>query len=277
VSESNEESHVVSIIGFISDFGLEDTWVGVCHAVIYRACPLARIVDLGHQIPPFDIRKGAATAAGGVYQIPEAIHLIVVDPGVGGGRRDLCIVTGNGTRLVGPDNGVLLPAAARAGGIQLAIALDAEKIDRDAPLPTFHARDVLAPAAAALACGVQPSSLGAAIDEDSLVPAPFGAYSLEGGVVNGEALEADRFGSLRFNIPAEDLEKLGLRAGRLEIGIGHNSLVVPFASTYSDVADGEPVALVDSSGWLTLAVNTGSAADRFGILPGAHVKVRALP
>ena len=268
---------MISIIGFISDFGLDDTWVGVCHAVIYRACPLARIVDLGHQIPPFDIRKGAATAAGGVYQIPEAIHLVVVDPGVGGGRRDLCIVTKNGTRLVGPDNGVLLPAAARAGGIRSVIALDAEKIDRDVPLPTFHARDVLAPAAAALACGVEPSSLGAEVDVDSLTPAPFGSYSLDGEYVNGEALEADRFGSLRFNIPAEDLEELGLRAPLLEISIGHNSLTVPFAGTFADVAEGDPVALVDSSGWLTLAVNTGSAADRYGVSPGAHVRVRAVP
>jgi S-adenosylmethionine hydrolase len=268
---------VVSIIGFISDFGLEDTWVGVCHAVIYRACPLARIVDLAHQIPPFDIRKGAATAAGGVYQIPEAIHLIVVDPGVGGGRRDLCIVTRNGTRLVGPDNGVLLPAAERSGGSSLVIALDADKIDRDAPLPTFHARDVLAPAAAALACGVEPSALGEEVEYASLVAAPFGSYSLEGGYVNGEALEADRFGSLRFNIPAEDLESLGLRVPQLEIGIGHNSLTVPFAATFADVAEGEPVALVDASGWLTLAVNTGSAADRYGITPGAHVRVRGLP
>lgn len=268
---------MTSIIGFISDFGLEDTWVGVCHAVIYRACPLARVVDLGHQIPPFDIRKGAATAAGGVYQLPEAIHLVVVDPGVGGGRRDLCIVTEDGARLVGPDNGVLLPAAARAGGIRFAVALDAEKLDRDVPLPTFHARDVLAPAAAALACGVDPSSLGTRVEDDSLVPAPFGTYSLAGGFVNGETLEADRFGSLRFNIPAEDIDKIGLRSPRLEIGMGHNTLAVPFAGTFADVAEGEPVALVDSSGWLTLAVNKGSAADRYGVSPGTHVKVRALP
>lgn len=267
---------MTSIIGFISDFGLEDTWVGVCHAVIYRACPLARIVDLGHQIPPFDVRKGAATAAGGVYQIPEAIHLVVVDPGVGGGRRDLCVVTKNGTRLVGPDNGVLLPAAARAGGIDLAVALDARKIDRDAPLPTFHARDVLAPAAAALACGVAPRSLGSEVEAASLAPAPFGPYSVDGEYVNGEALEADHFGSLRFNIPAEDLGALGLRGPRLEIGIGHNSLTVPFATTYADVAEGEPVALVDSSGWLSLSVNKGSAASRYGVEPGNRVRVRAL-
>ena len=122
------------IIAFASDFGLEDTWVGVCHAIILRACPMAQVVDLGHQLPPFDIRKAAATAAAGVYQLPDAIHLIVVDPGVGGGRRDLCIVTKNGTRLIGPDNGVLIPAALRAGGIESAFALDSAKVDFSGPL-----------------------------------------------------------------------------------------------------------------------------------------------
>ncbi len=268
---------MLSVIAFISDFGLEDTWVGVCHAVINRACPQAHVVDLGHQIPPFDIRKGAATAAAGVYQIPEAIHLVVVDPGVGGGRRDLCIVTRHGTRLVGPDNGVLLPAAQRAGGIELAIALDSAKvIGLEGPLPTFHARDVLAPAAAALACGVEPRALGDPVDPDALEPSPFGTYTVEPPYVLGEVLEADRFGSLRFNIPDEDIVGLGLRVSALEIGLGHNTLNVPFGKTYADVADGEPVVLVDSSGWLTLSVNRASAADRYGVEAGSRVRLRPL-
>ncbi len=265
-----------SIIGFVSDFGLEDTWVGVCHAVIHRACPQARVVDLAHQIPPFDIRKGAATAAAGVYQLPRAIHLVVVDPGVGGGRRDLCLVARNGTRLVGPDNGVLLPAAWRAGGVAEAYSVDPSKIDHASPLPTFHARDVLAPAAAALACGVMPSSLGAHIDPDSLAPAPFGRCSTDGAYVLGEVLESDRFGSLRFNIPVEDFAELGIVTKELEISLGHTSLRVPLVATFSDVEAGEPMALVDSSGWLTLAVNTGDAGDRYGISPGTSVRVLPL-
>ncbi len=265
-----------STICFISDFGLEDTWVGVCHAVIYRACPLAHVVDLGHQIPPFDVRKAAATAAAGVYQLPEAIHLIVVDPGVGGGRADLCIVTADGTRLVGPDNGVLLPAAWRAGGIVQVIAIDPTKIDYRGPLPTFHARDVLAPAAAALACGVRPESLGSPVDTDCLCPAPFGPCSREGDYIVGEVLEADRFGSLRFNVPGEDIESLGLVADRLEVTLGHNAVTAPLGRTFSDVDEGEPVVLVDSSGWLTLALNLDSAADRYGVQPGAAVRLRTL-
>jgi len=265
---------VQSIICFVSDFGTDDTWVGVCHAVILKACPQARVVDLGHHIPPFDIRKGAATAAAGVHQLPDAIHLVVVDPGVGPGRRDVCIVTEHGSLLIGPDNGVLLPAAQRSGGIRSAIVIDPAKIDFRSPLATFHARDVLAPAAAALACGVAPASLGDPVDPSELAEAPFGECHVEGPYVVGEVLEADRFGSLRFNVPADRMEELGLRGKALEIALGHNSLVVPLGRAYADVAEGEAVALVDSSGWLTLAVNKGDARDRFGADSGTAVRIK---
>lgn len=265
-----------NIVCFVSDFGLEDTWVGVCHAVIHRACPLARVVDLGHQIPPYDIGKGACVAAAGVYQLPEAIHLVVVDPGVGGGRMDLCLTTVRGTRLVGPDNGVLMLAAERAGGIEDAYAVDPMKIDFRTPLGTFHARDVLAPAAAALACGVEPSSLGDPVDPATLVPAPFAPTVTDGDYVVAPVLEWDRFGSLRIRVAAEELAERDLDAGRLEFGFGHLALEVPFANTFADVEEGEPVALVDSSGWLTLAIRMGSAAERYGIEPGASARIRSI-
>ncbi len=265
-----------NIICFSSDFGLEDTWVGVCHAVIHQACPQARIVNLSHQIPAFDIRKGAAIAAAGVYQLPEAIHLVVVDPGVGGGRADLCLVCAAGTRLVGPDNGVLMAAARRAGGIESAFSIDSEKIDFRAPLATFHARDVMAPAAAALACGVQPSSLGHPLDSDALTPAPFGPCASDGLAVKAEVVDIDRFGSVRLGIDTEEIDRLGLRANRLEIAFGHVVVDVPFGDTFSDVEPGEPVAMVDSSGWLTLSVRMERASDRYGLEPGATARVRPI-
>ncbi len=264
-----------NIVCFVSDFGLEDTWVGVCHAVIHRACPLARVVDLGHQIPPYDVRKGAAVAAAGVYQLPDAIHLVVVDPTVGGTRHDLCLVTHTGVRLVGPDNGVLMLAGTRAGGIAEAIAINPSKIDFREPLGTFHARDVLAPAAAALACGVEPASLGTAIDPATLVPSPVGPPEIDGEYVIAEVIEYDRFGSVRIRVAAEEVEELGLAAEKLEFGFGHLVLEAPFASTFSDVEEGEPVALIDSSGWLTLAVRQESAMERYGIEPGNRTRIRA--
>lgn len=269
---------MLSLIAFISDFGLGDTWVGVCHAYIIRACPQARIVDLSHDVPPFDLRKGAAVAAAGVHQLPDAIHLVVVDPGVGGGRRDLCVVARNGTRLVGPDNGVLLPAAERVGGIANAYAIDPEKVEAGGPLPTFHARDVLAPAAAALSCGVDPSSLGEPVDIGGLAPAPFGLATRHDSSVTAEVIDCDRYGSLRFAVPGEQVAALGLdSASTLEIAVGHHSLHVPFGRTFSDVAPGEPVLLVDSSGWLTLALNMDNAADRYGVEPGTMAHLRPLP
>jgi S-adenosylmethionine hydrolase len=265
-----------NIIGFVSDFGLEDTWVGVCHAVIHSACPQARVVDLGHQIAPFDIRKAAAVASSGVYQLPDAIHLIVVDPGVGGGRADLCLVTKGGTRLVGPDNGVLLPATRRTGGVESAVAINPDKIDFKPPLPTFHARDVMAPAAAALACGVDPFSLGSEVDPETLVPAPFGAPRQEGEHVATEVVDIDRFGSVRVGIYDTEFEEFGLDAEGLELAFGHAVVEAPMGKTFSDTEKGGVVALVDSSGWLTLAVRNGSAAERFGIEPGARANIRPL-
>lgn len=264
------------IVCFISDFGLDDTWTGVCHAVIHRICPAARVVDLAHQIEPFDIRKGAAVAAAGVHQLPDAIHLVVIDPGVGELRRDLCLVTRAGTRLVGPDNGVLIPAALRAGGIEAAYSIDSSELGVLEPLGTFHARDVFAPAAAALACGIEPVALGEPLDSATLVEGPFSLARWEGDHLISEVLERDRFGSLRTSITDQDIDVHGLRGAILEMVIGHVVLTVPFGRSFSDVPKGELVALVDSSGWLTLAENTGSAFERFGIEPGAHVRVRAL-
>ncbi len=264
------------IICFISDFGLEDAWVGVCHAVIHRDCPEARVVDLAHQIPAFDIRKGAAVAASGVYQLPDAIHLVVVDPGVGTGRADLCLITAQGTRLVGPDNGVLVPAAVRAGGIVQAYAIDAGKLGSRTPLDTFRARDVLAPAAAALACGTAPSELGPSLEPDKLVAGPFSSCRLEGDHVVAEVIDIDRFGSVRISVGADEIDLLGLGAQVLELSFGHTLIEVPFAHTFSDVDVGESVTMVDSSGWLTLSVRMKSAAERYGIEPGVVARVRAL-
>lgn len=262
-----------AIICFTSDFGMGDTWVGMCHAVIYRACPQARVVDLAHDVPPYDIRKAAAVAASGVWQLPEAIHLVVVDPGVGRGRLDLCVVTGGGTILVGPDNGVLIPATWRSGGISEVFAIDPEALTFRTPLATFHARDVLAPAAAALACGVDPVAVGSPVDPDSLVAAPFSRSVEENGTVSAEVVDVDRFGSVRLAVSADEIKRFGLEQEFIKVGFGHVNLSVPFAATFSDVPEGEPVALVDSSGWLTLAVRMGSASDRYGIEPGHQARV----
>jgi S-adenosylmethionine hydrolase len=240
---------------------------------MHRTCPEARVVDLDHGVAAFDVRKGAAVAASGAYQLPDAVHLVVVDPGVGGPRADLCIVTRSGGRLVAPDNGVALPAAERLGGVAAAYALDGSALGATTVAPTFHARDILAPTAAALACGADPAFLGKELDPASLVAGPFGDSRVEGGFVVGEVVDVDRFGSLRFNVTAERLSELGSGIERLEMWLGHNALTVPLAQSFFNVPEGDPVAVLDSSGWLSLAVNQGDASDRFGVSPGAHVRL----
>jgi S-adenosylmethionine hydrolase len=265
---------VIPIVCFTSDFGLEDAWVGVCHATIYRTCPQAKIVDLAHQMPPFDLRKGAFVAASGVWQLPKAVHLVVVDPGVGGGRRDVCIVTGTGVLLVGPDNGVLMLSTRRVGGVAEAYEIDPGILRPKPPLPTFHARDILAPAAATLASGVEPEAIGEEMDPQSLEPSPIPPTRIDGGTMATTVLDVDRFGSVRIGISPDDLDDAGVEGGVLEVGVGHMAMEMPYAATFSDVGQGDTVAMVDSSGWLTLAVREGSAAERFGIEVGMDVTVR---
>lgn len=263
---------MVPIICLVTDYGLEDTWVGVCHAVIARICPDARVVDLAHHIPPYDVRTGAFVAASGVFQLPDAIHVVVVDPGVGGERRCICVLTNRGTVLVGPDNGVLVPAASMGGGIARAFELPIG----EATSPTFHGRDIFAPAAARLACGESLSTIGTELEVTSLAAAPFPECEREGDYTLGEVLGMDRFGSVRLNIPTSRGMELGLAGEMLEVGIGHNTLAVPVRRTFSEVPEGDPLVIFDSSGWLTLAVNQGSASDRYGVTPGSRVRVRSL-
>lgn len=265
-----------SIICFTSDFGTGDGWVGVCHAVMYRACPQVKVVDLAHDIAPFDVRKASAVAAAGVWQLPDALHLVVADPGVGGGRRDLVLVTGQGTVLVGPDNGVLIPSTWRAGGIGSVYSIVPSQLDFQPPLATFHARDVLARAAALIACGIEVPALAQPIDAEGLAPAPFAPSHVEGDALVAEVIDSDRFGSVRIAISAEEARAHHLDQGRLEFVVGHSRIEMPFGRTFSDVEEGEPVALVDSSGWLTIAVHLGSAAERYGIEPGTITHVRPL-
>jgi S-adenosylmethionine hydrolase len=251
------------IVCFTSDFGLGDTWVGVVHAVMLADRPDLRVVDISHEIPPFDIRRGSIVASSGVVQLPGLVHLVVVDPGVGGPRRDVVLATANGTVLVGPDNGVTA-----------AVALEPGMVGRPDPLPTFHARDVLAPAAAEIAMGADPAGFGDAVDPAGLAEPPFPPARTEAGWVVGEVLDLDRFGSMRLSITPDDLDG-GLEPGALlGISSGHTTLHIPFGRTFADVPEGDPVALFDSSGWLTVAVNGASASERYGFDPGHPVRVR---
>src|SRR4051812_39756332 len=156
------------LITFLTDFGLEDDFVGTCHGVMKRIAPDVEIIDITHGIQPQSVLQGALVLANTLPYLPEGVHLAVVDPGVGGDRREIAISGENGRIYVGPDNGLLVPAAEKLGGIQAAHEISNRQYALEPVSATFHGRDVFSPAAAHLARGLDIAELGPALEIDSL-------------------------------------------------------------------------------------------------------------
>ena len=188
------------LIAFASDYGLTDEFVGVCKAVMLGLAPDVRILDVGHEIPAHDVRAGALLLVRSVQYLPDdCIVVAVVDPGVGTSRRLVGVEVAGGV-LLGPDNGLLAPAVAMAGGARAVISLDNPDFHLPAPGPTFAGRDVLAPAAGHLAAGVALSELGSPVDPATLVPGLVALPEVrDDGSIVGEVWWVDRFG----NLPAQ--------------------------------------------------------------------------
>ena len=187
--------------------------MGVCHAVILDIAPAARIVDITHDVPAFDVRAGALALVRAVQYLPEGVVLAVVDPGVGTDRRSIAVEVENGY-LVGPDNGLLAPAVAMLGGPMRVVELTSAEYQLPSPGPTFAGRDVMAPAAAHLLNGMPMTVLGTEVETTSLTPAlvPL-PQEEEDGRIRGEVLWVDRFGNCQLNVAPEQLETAGARPG----------------------------------------------------------------
>jgi S-adenosylmethionine hydrolase len=243
----------MTVVTFLSDYGPGDEYVGVVHGVIASIAPDARIIDLGHGVPPQEVRTGARRLARSLPFVPAGVHLAVVDPGVGGSRRAVALRAGD-RWLVGPDNGLLLDAASRCGGVSAAYDVGESPWRLEPVSATFHGRDIFAPVAAHLALGETPSG---AFDPAGLVRLERPVAS-EGGAI---VLEVDGFGNLRLDAPA------GTPAERVN---GH---AVVNARTFGDVAPGALLLYADSDGGLALAVNGGSAAALLGVRAGDELRL----
>jgi S-adenosylmethionine hydrolase len=264
------------LVAFASDYGTGDEFVGVCKAVMLGLAPDLRIVDLGHEIPPHDVRAGALLLVRAVQYLPDdSIVLAVVDPGVGTDRRLLAVEVDDGVFL-GPDNGLLAPAVALAGGPRSVVELDNPEYRLPAPGPTFAGRDVLAPAAGYLARGVAVSALGSPVDPASLVPATLGLPSeaRPGEALAGEVWWVDRFGNCQLNIDPADLQTAGVEPGdRVEVHLGGGARAARWVRTYAEAKPSELVVLVDSYGLLSLALDRESAAAALGVHAGSAVSL----
>jgi S-adenosylmethionine hydrolase len=260
-------------ISFCTDYGYQDGFVAACHGVIARIAPHARVLDVTHAVPPGDVRRGSVVLADTLSWLPPAVHVAVVDPGVGTTRRGIALVSGDAV-LIGPDNGLLLPAAHTLGGVRAAYELIEDAYRLPVVSPTFHGRDIFAPAAAHVACGVSPDALGPAVDPESLIALPTPLCQVHGQRIQVEVLNVDHFGNVALAAGTDELGAIGLRTGTtatLQWPAGTEPVLV--GTTFADVAQGELVLLVDSAGHLAVACRGGSAADRTGLRPGTVVEL----
>jgi S-adenosylmethionine hydrolase len=265
--------------GFVSlttDFGA--AYTSICAGVIYRTAPGARVLVLSDEVPKYAILAGAMLLRQALPYFPVGIHVGIVDPGVGTPRRPVALVTRRGDVLVGPDNGLLRPAAERLGGLVFAYLLENPDYRLPEVSTTFHGRDIFAPAAGHLATGVPVSALGPALDPGSLRDCDIPAPTVGDGVLTVSVLYVDEFGSVILSG-----EERHLRGAFGPVGYGTelvltwddglNRIPLTYQETFGAVPVGEPLLFRDSSGWLGVAVNQGSAAERFGIRAAATVTV----
>jgi S-adenosylmethionine hydrolase len=273
-------------LSFLTDYGTQDGFVASCHGVMAGLAPQARVIDVTHEVPRHDVRRGATLLAAVVPYLPESVHLAVVDPGVGTARRGVAVVTPRGV-LVGPDNGLLCEAADALGGPTSAFELTDPRYRLPAVSATFHGRDVFAPAAAHVAAGLDPSALGSAVPPGTLVrlpepvarlvgngPQPVEAGPVEGRSVEAEVVHADRFGNVQLAADARLLDAAGIGPGSPVLLSGPaGRWQLHRAETFGSVPPGEPLLFVDSSGRAALAVNQGSAATAFALRAGDVVRL----
>jgi S-adenosyl-L-methionine hydrolase (adenosine-forming) len=264
-------------LSFLTDYGLEDGFVAACHGVASRIAPHASIIDVTHLVPPGDVRRGAAVLAQTVPYLPPAVHVAVVDPGVGTARRGVAVAAGD-SLFVGPDNGLVSWAVTASGGATRAFSLTNRELWLAKVAATFHGRDVFMPVAAHLAGGTELAATGAEIDVADLVTLPVPERLIRDSIAEGEVLTVDRFGNVQLTITASDAAEIGLGPGTTAlIRYGGHQLIVPYRDMFGAVAPGELVAYADSAGLVSIAVNGGDAAQRLGLPPGARVSIAAAP
>jgi len=261
----------VPTISLLSDFGLKDGYVAQMKAVILSICPKATIVDISHQVERHNLRMGSFILASAAPFFPDGtIHVAVVDPGVGGKRRSILIET-NRSLYVGPDNGLLL-LAAKNDEIRKVYHIVERRFMAEQISATFHGRDIFAPVAAHIANGVEPSRIGRVIT-DFVVP-DYSEAKIERGAVDCEVVHINGFGNVVTNLHSSALDKTVMRYGSLfKLKHKGKSLELRLCRTYSDVQVGTLLGLIGSHGFLEIAVNQGSAAERLKVTQGSKLKL----
>lgn len=265
-----------SHVSLLTDYGLHDEFVGVMKCVITDLAPHARITDITHGIPAFDVRAGSLALARAIQYVPPGIVIAVVDPGVGSNRRAIAIeVAGGQGVLIGPDNGLLASAAAMAGGAERVFELSNTDLHIDAPGTTFAGRDIFAPVAAHLCNGGAIEDVGQEIDSATVMPGLVPIPTVEKHDAYGEGLRCevtwvDGYGNCQLNVGPDEIAQFGTTV-RLVMGDDVRSARI--ASHFAEIDGGAIGAVVDSYGMVALAVDRGSAAETLRLSAGDAVLV----
>lgn len=265
-------------ISFLSDYGRTDEFVGVVHSVIRQLCPEVTVIDVTHDIPPFDVRAGGLALARSVQYLCPGVILAVVDPGVGSDRRGVAVEVADGAAvLVGPDNGLLAPAVAMLGGATRAVWLNDPEHHLESPGPLFDGRDVFAPVAARLCSGeVAFEDLGEAVDPAGLTPGLFPVAEAAEDGLHADVLWVDRYGNVQLNVEPGDLDELGevfeVRAeDPSDDGRTRPARTARRVDHFAQLDTGAVGLAVDSYGLIALVADRASAAEELSLGPGDHL------
>lgn len=268
----------MAFITFLTDFGLRDDFVGTCHGVMKRIAPDAQIIDITHGIPPQQVLQGALVLASTLPYMPLGVHLAVVDPGVGGERRPVALRDGEGRLYVGPDNGLLLPAAEKLGGVSEVHEIASLDYALTPVSKTFHGRDIFAPAAAHLASGAELVDLGPAIDPGGLARLDIPEPEVGSTRMRTTVLYVDHFGNIQLNLTRGDLERVGIEPGaQVELELGADRYFAIAARTFAEVRRGDILLYEDAYQNVAVAVSGGDAASMLRASPGRELLVSFRP
>ena len=272
--------HARPVVSMLTDFGARDPSAGIMRAVVAGIAPDALVIDISHEVEKFRVRDAALLLWCSVPYLPIGAHVAVVDPGVGTDRRAIAIETSRGDFLVGPDNGILLPAASRLGGITRVHQLTSVQYRLPVISSSFHGRDLFAPAAAHLAMGLPLEFLGPGLDPRGLVHLDWPEPQIFAGILRSQVIYLDTFGNVKLSALGPDLQAaLGfLQYGerlwvRLTDPFGSNDVEVTWADTFGRVGVGQLLLTEDSYGRLSMAINQGSAVEAIGVREDAEVLI----
>jgi S-adenosylmethionine hydrolase len=260
-------------VTFLSDFGLQDDFVGTCHGVIKLIAPEAQVIDVTHGIPRQQVLQGALVLANTIPYMPVGVHLAVIDPGVGSARRALALRDEDGRTFVGPDNGLLIPAAERAG-IAAAHELANPEYALESISRTFHGRDLFAPAAAHLARGVSIDALGPPIDPGALVRLDLPQPEVGPRRIAATVLYVDSFGNVALNLTRDHVAGVGIVPGtQVELELGGERFYAVAARTFADARAGDIMLYEDSYRNMSVAISNGNAAEMLHARAGQSLRI----